>query len=415
MDKILKTVDFEVRAVDKEKRTLTAIASTETKDRLGDIIRAKGWQLKNFKKNPVLLWAHSYGYPPIGKVSQIKVEDEKLKFEAQFANKETFPFADTVFNLYAEGFMNAFSVGFIALKAKPIEKDEDEDDDDSGVWKRPGREFLKQELLEISAVPVPANFEALKEKGMQDLMTRSFEDMLKRASKQEGYTVIPFKKYPLVDEGVAWSAPKEIAAAEVSDLKMMGTLYLGDGESKGDYKLPHHRAADKHTVWKGVAAAMAALLGARGGIKPAPSDAEKKGAYSHLSKHYVEFDKEAPELRDYSEAELKEMFSDKEENKDTDDIIFPFDVKDANELYEIMSVYKSGRVISEKNRKVIQAAIESMNKAVVAMKNLLTLSEPKPKDDDKDKNKDKEVVSEEQKAVDDLIADINMTLSKARK
>ena len=36
------------------------VASDESVDRYGDIIRASGWQLDNFRKNPVLLFAHDF-------------------------------------------------------------------------------------------------------------------------------------------------------------------------------------------------------------------------------------------------------------------------------------------------------------------------------------------------------------------
>jgi len=68
----------------------------------------------------------------------------------KFANTE---FANEIFELYKDGFMNAFSVGFIPVDSEPMEKDSD------SVWG--AKRFLKWELLEYSAVPVPANPEAL--------------------------------------------------------------------------------------------------------------------------------------------------------------------------------------------------------------------------------------------------------------
>ncbi|NKI20347.1 hypothetical protein HFN20_03700 [Paenibacillus dendritiformis] len=50
-----------------ENRVLRFIGSTETEDRDQDVIRATGWQLENYKKNPVFLWAHDYTVPPIGR------------------------------------------------------------------------------------------------------------------------------------------------------------------------------------------------------------------------------------------------------------------------------------------------------------------------------------------------------------
>jgi len=68
-------------------------------------------------------------------------------------------------------------------------------------------------------------------------------------------------------------------------------------ESFGSYKLPHHDivAGNFATVWTGVAAAMGALLGARGGVHVPES--EKKSAYNHLANHYRQFKRDVPEYR----------------------------------------------------------------------------------------------------------------------
>lgn len=65
-------------------------------------------------------------------------------------------------------------------------------------------------------------------------------------------------------------------------------------ERFSDLKLPHHDPKTHNVVWNGVRAAMAALLGARGGTKIPKED--KKRVYNHLAKHYKEFDKEPPEF-----------------------------------------------------------------------------------------------------------------------
>ena len=68
-----------------------------------------------------------------------------------------------------------------------------------------------------------------------------------------------------------------------------------DPENFGSYKLPHHDVIDGKlvVVWRGVAAAMAALRGARGGVDIPRSDYD--AVYRHLARHYGQFDKELPE------------------------------------------------------------------------------------------------------------------------
>jgi hypothetical protein len=55
---------------------------------------------------------------------------------------------------------------------------------------------------------------------------------------------------------------------------------------------------------------MGALLGARGGVQIPEGD--RRGVYNHLSKHYADFDKEAPDFKEYTDAELKAMFPEEE-------------------------------------------------------------------------------------------------------
>lgn len=119
------------------------IASTSAVDRQGDVVDQKGWDLVNFMKNPVLVWAHDYSQLPIGKVVSAQVVKGKLIADFIFASAEMNPFAQQVKSLYMEGFLNASSVGFIPLE-------------------RQGNTITKAELLELSLVPVPANQEALR-------------------------------------------------------------------------------------------------------------------------------------------------------------------------------------------------------------------------------------------------------------
>ena len=124
--------------VDKIDGKMTAIASDETLDRQGDVLSIDAWDLKNYKKNPVLQFAHDYYSPPVGIAKNIRIEDKKLLFEPVF--HEFTEVARSIKKLYEEGIMKAFSVGFISHTK------------DSGKESK-----IRLELLEISAVPVPAN------------------------------------------------------------------------------------------------------------------------------------------------------------------------------------------------------------------------------------------------------------------
>jgi len=151
MDTIRKLFNFEVKQV--EDRVLRFTGSTETLDRDGEVIKVSGWDLDNYKKNPVFMWAHDYSQPPIGKAVNVHKRQGNLIFDIEFADKDTYEFADTIYKLYQGGFLRATSVGFIPDPDGVIEGD--------GV-KTPRRTYTRQELLELSAVPVPSNPDALR-------------------------------------------------------------------------------------------------------------------------------------------------------------------------------------------------------------------------------------------------------------
>jgi len=384
MKMIRKFIDFEIKDVDEEDRSFLAVASTGIKDRDGDILEPTGWKLKNFRTNPVVLWAHDYRGLPIARATDIKVEDNKLMFRPQFATKEIYPFADTVFQLYKNKYLRTFSVGFIPLKFEDIEEEEE------GKQCGPhGRKFTSQELLEISGCPVPSNVEALAERTMADVIAKSF-GLVIPDEKEEYKGAIPYKETGKESEDAGWDAGMEVRQAEVEDLKIMcAWVNSEEPDLKTSYKLPHHKAKGHNVVWRGVAAAMGALLGARGGVQIPAGD--KRGVYNHLAKHYKQFDKEPPEMREYSEPELREMFDDIWYEELGDIITMEMENADIEA--------KSGRVLSEKNRSIVKKCIDALTE-------LFTASEPQEeggKELTEEEKKRREKLAEEVKALGEII------------
>jgi len=153
-----KDLIFEVKKSNDDNRTIEGVFSTADVDRSGDPpIEQESWNLKNFKKNPVVLFAHDSRNIPIGKVTKLKLDEKgNLAGKIMFAVDEGVgiygDLIKTVYNLYKGKFMRAFSVGF---KLGEITDD------------KKGMKLIKNELLEISCVPVPANALALaKVKGL---------------------------------------------------------------------------------------------------------------------------------------------------------------------------------------------------------------------------------------------------------
>lgn len=148
----------EVRKVKGNARALTFVASTENVARDGDIIETEGWQTASYLKNPVFLWMHDPYVPPIGKALAVRVGDT-LDIDVEFDHDE---FADRIFGLYERGFLNAVSVGFLPMAHRKPD-DEERAELKLGPW---GVVWTKTELLELSAVSVPADPGALVQNSM---------------------------------------------------------------------------------------------------------------------------------------------------------------------------------------------------------------------------------------------------------
>ena len=136
-----------------ELRRLVITAAVGSEDRKGDVIDPSGWDLEGYRRNPVFLWAHDRSLPPIGKASRVWVDGTSLRALVEFAPTA---FAEQVSELYAQGFMRGVSVGFIPLETEMRASSHGR----RGYW------YKRQELLEISAVPVPMHSNALAVSGM---------------------------------------------------------------------------------------------------------------------------------------------------------------------------------------------------------------------------------------------------------
>lgn len=228
---------------------------------------------------------------------------------------------------------------------------------------------------------------------------KNYEDMAKNIIElliyEEGVeieteekSVIPFKETPKAPEDEEWDAAREVRQAEVSDLKVMCAWYDSENpDIKTSYKLPHHKVKGHAVVWRAVAAAMAALLGARGGVNIPESD--KKGVYNHLVKHYKQFDKMPPEFRDYDPSIYKPDF---------EDTVKAFSDLNENEMVEKLNKkikdleLKAGAVLNAKNK-------QNLKNAQALIQEVLDSAEPVEEDS-------LEVENEKVVKNDDIVIDV---------
>src|SRR5262249_33822987 len=136
-----------IKTLSEENQIIQFTASTETADRYGDIIRVKGWRLESYLKNPGVLWGHLSNQPPIGRSERVVKDLAQPALVADIRFAQSYDFAVSIFKMIKEGILKAVSVGFLPVEQPNVITD------DGG--RRTGYEFVSQELLEISVVPIP--------------------------------------------------------------------------------------------------------------------------------------------------------------------------------------------------------------------------------------------------------------------
>jgi uncharacterized protein len=169
MDKVVrKTYQTETKAAG-EDRVLSVRISTVNPDRSKDVVIPKGAILTNYKRNPVVALGHNYSGLAVAKADNIQITDDAIFAKVQFPPQGVYDVADTVYELYKGGFMNAWSIGFV-----PVDYTERKDG---------GYEFKEWELLEFSAVLVPDNPEALTIARSKGIDTAPVEAAVKKVEK----------------------------------------------------------------------------------------------------------------------------------------------------------------------------------------------------------------------------------------
>lgn len=146
-----------------ESRVLSMTTTNESPDRYGDIVVAKGAKLDNYKKNPVIQFAHDYKLPPVGASINIWIDKQNKSVPAYglFMDERVDDSgrSATIFKMAKNGFMKASSIGFNPIKY--IIPENKEEAEKMGLGKY-GVKFTEWDYLEWSIVPVPANPEALQ-------------------------------------------------------------------------------------------------------------------------------------------------------------------------------------------------------------------------------------------------------------
>lgn len=160
---------FNVRAEgsDFERGIVRQVISTGDVARDGAIIEPGGWELANYRRNPVVLYAHddsSGGWVgvqagtrsalPIGRATEVGLDGSSLVATTQFDTDDEF--AVRILGKIQRGFINATSVRWMPL-VRPERETREFADDDGVTREREVWVFKRNELLEFSYVPIPAD------------------------------------------------------------------------------------------------------------------------------------------------------------------------------------------------------------------------------------------------------------------
>jgi len=148
MSMIRQIVPVEINQLGDDE--IEVVMSTAVLARDGHILVPGGCRLDNYRANPIVLWSHNPDLP-IGNAPDIEVEADKIRARIRFAPLGISAKADEVRGLMKSGVVRAVSVGFNPIDGEAL----------NPAKPRGGQRFTEWELLELSAVSVPSDPDAL--------------------------------------------------------------------------------------------------------------------------------------------------------------------------------------------------------------------------------------------------------------
>lgn len=138
---------------------MEVVISTSKVNSYGSRVMTEGIDVEQYKRNPIVLWMHSRPYGisekeplPIGKMTDIRVEEDKLIGRIEF--DESDEFAQKIKNKYDKGILNMVSAGLEVVELS---------DDPALILQGQKRMTIKRsKLREVSCVDIGANDDSLR-------------------------------------------------------------------------------------------------------------------------------------------------------------------------------------------------------------------------------------------------------------
>lgn len=180
------------RGIDNEPAgsPIPFVASTPGVKRDGLDLRAAGWRLDNFRRNPVFLWAHGRSEPALGRVDADSADTLVTRV---FFDQED-DFARKIESKYRRGFLSAVSVGWDFVDASGARMDT------GRMTIADVRDSAFYDLTELSGVPVPADPDALVQRAALRRLSRELAELFDEQETPESPMTADELRGAVVDE-----------------------------------------------------------------------------------------------------------------------------------------------------------------------------------------------------------------------
>ena len=295
MEKIFNlTSTFKSHTDEDGSVMIRGMASTHDFDRAGDSISADAWTkggLKNFEKNPIILFNHDYNRP-IGRATGLKTTENGLELTAKISKA-----AKDVVDLVKDGVLGAFSVGFRVKDADYLEETD-------------GLKIKDAELFEVSVVSVPCNQSATFSLAKSFDSMEEYENFKKTFTNSDGAQV---QKEITMSEETTQPVDLEAFAKKVAE-ETAAKIAMKQAETKAAEEAAKKEAEEKAT------AEAEAKAQQEEEVKQAVATAVESGAerlVQDVEAKIAEKDAQMDEVIKQHAAELKEKSDEIEKMRDS--------------------------------------------------------------------------------------------------
>ena len=323
MEKIFNlTSTFKSHTEDDGSVMIRGMASTHDFDRAGDSISVDAWTkggLKNFEKNPIILFNHDYNRP-IGRATGLKTTENGLELTAKISKA-----AKDVTELVKDGVLGAFSVGFRVKDADYLEETD-------------GLKIKDAELFEVSVVSVPCNQSATFSLAKSFDSMEEYENFKKTFTNSDGAQV---QKEITMSEETTQPVDLEAFAKKVAE-ETAAKIAMKQAETKAAEEAVKKEAEEKAT------AEAEAKAQQEEEVKQAVATAVESGAerlVQDVEAKIAEKDAEMDEVIKQHAAELKEKSDEIEKMRESKRVFANRDSSDlASNKKELLEAHILGKI-----------------------------------------------------------------------